>query len=458
MDQETLPEIDPSLLELQPEPATSRNQREATDVGSVFVSNYPPFSQWTAEQLPAYQQALDTPAAGDAPPLGLYLHIPFCRKRCKFCYFRVYTDKNADEVEVYCDALAREIDRYASAPAIAGRPLRFVYFGGGTPSYIAAKHLRELVARVRAALPWDSVDEVTFECEPGTLTKTKLETVRELGITRLSLGVENFNDEILESNGRAHVSKEIFRVLPWIRELEFDQLNIDLIAGMIGETWETWRDTVQQSIDTGPDSVTVYQMELPYNTRFSKQFLEGTLDVPLADWALKREWHDYAFQQLEAAGFEISSAYTMVRADKQCDFVYRDALWHGADMLGTGVSSFGHLNGVHAQNTASWANYLEAVGNDELPLERAFVTSSDDRLIRETILQLKTGALARAHFADKFNVDVLEHFAETWSRLQSRHMLRISDDGVELTRQGLLQADALLPEFYAERYRDARYT
>ena len=147
-----------------------------------------------------------------------------------------------------------------------------------------------------------------------------------------------------------------------------------------------------------------------------------------------------------------------VRADKQCDFVYRDALWHGADMLGTGVSSFGHLSGVHAQNTASWANYLEAVGNDELPLERAFVTSSDDRLIRETILQLKTGALARAHFADKFNVDVLEHFAETWSRLQSRLMLRISDDGVELTRQGLLQADALLPEFYAERYRDARYT
>ena len=333
-----------------------------------------------------------------------------------------------------------------------------MYFGGGTPSYIAAKHLRGLVARLRAALPWDNVDEVTFECEPGTLTQTKLETVRELGITRLSLGVENFDDEILQLNGRAHMSKEIFRVLPWIRDLAFDQLNIDLIAGMVGETWETWRDSVQQAIDTHPDSVTVYQMELPYNTRFSKQFLEGRLEVPLADWALKREWHDYAIQQLETAGFEISSAYTMVRADKRCDFVYRDALWHGADMLGTGVSSFGHLSGVHVQNTASWSEYLEAVGNDELPLERAFVTSPEDRLIRETILQLKTGALARKHFVDKFNVDVVEHFAAAWGRLQSRQMLRITDDGIEMTRQGLLQADALLPELYSERYRDARYT
>ncbi len=457
MDQEALPGTD-SAPEFRPEPATSRQQQEATDVGSVFVSNYPPFSQWTADQVPAYREALGTPATDDAPPLGLYLHIPFCRKRCKFCYFRVYTDKNADEVEVYCDALAGEIDRYATAPAVAERPLRFVYFGGGTPSYIAAKHLQSLVARVRAALPWDAVDEVTFECEPGTLSQGKLEAVRELGITRLSLGVENFNDEILQLNGRAHVGKEIFRVLPWIHELAFDQLNVDLIAGMIGETWETWRDTVRRAIDARPDAVTVYQMELPYNTRFTKQFLDGTLEIPLADWALKREWHDYAIEQLEAAGFEMSSAYTMVRADKRCDFVYRDALWHGADMLGSGVSSFGHLSGVHVQNTANWGRYLEADAADELPVERAFVTSHEDRLIRETILQLKTGSLAAQYFSDKFDVDVLERFDAVWDRLQSREMLLVNDDGVVLTRQGLLQADALLPEFYAERYRDARYT
>lgn len=441
----------------RPEPATSRLEMADTEVGSVFVSNYPPFSQWTEEAVADYLQTIDTPAATETP-LGLYMHIPFCRKRCKFCYFRVYTDKNADEVLTYCNALANEIEQYARREAVAGRPLRFVYFGGGTPSYIAAKHLQALVDRVKAALPWDRVDEVTFECEPGTLSQSKLETIREVGVTRLSLGVEHFDDRILELNGRAHVSKEIYRVQPWIQALDFDQLNIDLIAGMVGETWETWREAVRKAIEFGPDSVTIYQLELPFNTRFSRQYFEGELEVPLADWALKREWHDYAFEQFGAAGFVPSSAYTMVRADKRSRFVYRDSLWHGADMLGTGVSSFGHMQGIHAQNTANWLEYLQAVEAGRLPLERAYVTSEEDRLVRQAILQLKTGALRSGYFRERFGIDLLERFAEPFARLAEQGMLEIEAEGVRLTRRGLLQVDSLLPEFYAPEFRNARYT
>jgi oxygen-independent coproporphyrinogen-3 oxidase len=440
-----------------PEPATSRLQMAKTEVGSVFVSNYPPFSQWSEEAVDDYLRTIAEPPATETP-LGLYMHIPFCRKRCKFCYFRVYTDKNADEVLTYCNALADEIETYARQAAVADRPLRFVYFGGGTPSYIAAKHLQVLVDRVKAALPWNDVDEVTFECEPGTLSQSKLETIRAIGVTRLSLGVEHFDDRILELNGRAHVSKEIYRVQPWIQALDFDQLNIDLIAGMVGETWDTWRDAVQKAIDFGPDSVTIYQLELPFNTRFSRQYFEGDLEVPLADWALKREWHDYAFEQFAEAGFVPSSAYTMVRGDKRSRFVYRDSLWRGADMLGTGVSSFGHMQGIHAQNTANWIEYLQAVESGELPLARAFVTSEEDRLIRQTILQLKTGELEAEHFRGSFGVELLERFAEPFERLREQGMLEIESDGVRLTRRGLLQVDSLLPEFYAPEYRNARYT
>jgi len=246
----------------RPEPATSRLEMAETEVGSVFVSNYPPYSQWSEDDLVAFDAAVNTAPGADAPPLGMYLHIPFCRKRCRFCYFRVYTDKNADEVQTYCEALAREVDAYAALPITQGRPLRFVYFGGGTPSYIAAKHLAELVRRIRAAFPWDEVEEVTFECEPGTLTRPKLANIHDLGITRLSLGIEHFNDHILQLNGRAHISTEIDRVLPWIHEIGFEQFNLDLIAGMIGETWETWRDTVEKAIDADADSVTIYQLEL----------------------------------------------------------------------------------------------------------------------------------------------------------------------------------------------------
>ena len=113
---------------------------EQTDVGSYFVANYPPFSVWNAAAVTEARQALNTPAAADRA-LGLYLHIPFCRKRCHFCYFRVYTDKNAREVEQYLDLLAREWELYAATPAVAGRNFNFVYFGGGTPSFLSTKQL-----------------------------------------------------------------------------------------------------------------------------------------------------------------------------------------------------------------------------------------------------------------------------------------------------------------------------
>src|SRR5881398_935163 len=117
-----------------------------TDVtkDTTEVGNYPPFSFWKKEHLAAIEQAFASPPRSDAP-LGLYLHIPFCRKRCKFCYFRVYTDKNARDVETYSAALVKEVSLYAQAPVIVGRPLTFVYFGGGTPSYLSASQLRELM-------------------------------------------------------------------------------------------------------------------------------------------------------------------------------------------------------------------------------------------------------------------------------------------------------------------------
>lgn len=446
-----------SIQAVQAEPATSRLDLKETQIGSVFVSNYPPYSFWSVERIPDALQALNTPPIADNT-LGLYLHIPFCRKRCKFCYFRVYTDKNASQIKLYLNALAKEVEIYSEVPSVTGRPLKFVYFGGGTPSYISVQHLQQLVQQLKAAISWDGVEEVTFECEPGTLSQPKLAAIREIGVTRLSLGIENFNDLILKENGRAHLSKEIFEVMPWIRNMEFEQLNIDLIAGMVGETWKSWRDNVKKTIDLNPDSVTIYQMELPFNTVYTKEIANGRLELPVADWRTKREWHDFAFEELASAGYEISSAYTMVKRNKTCRFVYRDSVWHGTDMLGTGIASFGHMNHVHIQNLASWTDYMEAIDAGRLPLSRAFIATEEERLSREMILQLKLGRLETKYFEDKFGVDIKERFVEAYQKLEREDMLKVSCDRVELTRSGLLRVDQLLPEFYQPKYRNARYT
>src|SRR4249920_1938788 len=267
------------------------------EVGSYFVATYPPFSVWSAEAVARDAvPALQSPP-NPATPLGLYLHIPFCRKRCHFCYFRVYTDKNAQEIGRYLDVLGAEWEMYARQPAIAGRPLNFVYFGGGTPSFLSTQQLQGLVKSLTHVTPWNQAEEITFECEPGTLTEHKLKAIRKMGVTRLSLGVENFDDRILEINGRAHRSPEIGTAYQFARGLGFPQINIDLIAGMLGETDENWRACIARVVDLSPDSVTIYQMELPFNTTISSDILKGggQFTERVASWQVRRRWMREAF-------------------------------------------------------------------------------------------------------------------------------------------------------------------
>jgi oxygen-independent coproporphyrinogen-3 oxidase len=427
-----------------------------TEVGNYFVSNYPPFSQWKPEYTGDAVNALNQ-APRTEQPLGLYIHIPFCRKRCKFCYFKVYTDKNASDIERYLNALIKENELYSRMPALQGRQLRLAYFGGGTPSYISERQLALLVEGLNRHVSWEHAEEVTFECEPGTLRKSKLETLKEIGVTRLSLGVEHFNDAILAANGRAHLSAEVYKAYDWAREVDFPQINIDLIAGMMGESEETWRDAVRRALELEPDSLTIYQMELPYNTVISREMIEQGLDSPIADWPTKRRWLDYAFEQFQARGYRAASAYTLATTKKPTRFIYTDALWHGGDMIGLGVSSFSHFDGVHFQNHHNFEDYLRALEGGQLPLWRALQLTPKQRLIREMVLQLKTGAIEAAYFRNKFGVDVWQEFQPVYERLSQEEMLRRNNGTIELTRRGLLQVDHFLSEFFEPELKAVRY-
>jgi oxygen-independent coproporphyrinogen-3 oxidase len=421
---------------------------ESTEPGSYFVANYPPFSRWTADAVPDVLAAFAEPAT-DAP-LGLYLHIPYCRKRCKFCYFRVYTDISASDVERYSEALAGEAAIAASQPAVAGRTLRYVYFGGGTPSFLSVKQLEKLVAGLHKSFGWDNAEEVTFECEPGTLSEPKVHALKSLGMTRISLGVENFDDTILEANGRAHLSAEILRAWDWIKAAGFPNTNIDLIAGMVGETTETWQHTVEKTLALEPDSVTIYQMELPYNTAFVRAAKDGGGTVPVADWPTKRQWVNHAFNRFVERGYVVSSGYTLVRDPSRVHFRYRDMLWEGADLVALGVASFGHISGVHYQNEPHQAPYLAVVESGQLPIHRGLVPTRRERLIREVILQLKRGWLDTVRLRDKFGVDPLVEWAPVWQSLMATGHLEQIEPHPVLSRQGLLQVDSLLPAFFEQ--------
>ncbi|MAT14863.1 MAG: coproporphyrinogen III oxidase [Planctomyces sp.] len=428
-----------------------------TEVGSYFIANYPPFSLWKPELRHEIETAYES-EPDRTVPLGLYIHIPFCRKRCRFCYFRVYTQQNAKAIQDYVDALEKEFEMISRQPAVQDRQLKFVYFGGGTPSYLSSKQLLSLRDRLSEYLNWDDAAEVTFECEPGTLNSEKVKTLKEIGVTRVSLGVENFKDSILEENGRAHLSPEIEKAYGWIQDVGFPQVNIDLIAGMIGETNDNWHACLEKANEMRPDNITIYQMELPFNTIISKEMKDENKESPVADWATKRRWVNEAIDWLGERGYHVSSGNELVLNPETDHFVYRDNVWRGADLVAAGVSSFGHLQGVHYQNYDKIEDYKEVVNEGRLPVNRAYRPTKHQLLIREMVLQMKEGHISAKPFREKFGVEILEEFATPFQHQQETGFLTIEGDDITLTRKGLLQVDTLLPAYFEEDHREIRYT
>ncbi|MDX1642793.1 MAG: coproporphyrinogen-III oxidase family protein [Thermoanaerobaculia bacterium] len=427
--------------------------------GNYFVAAYPPFTQWTAEAAEPFRRRLSLPADGpEAPPLGLYVHVPFCAERCRYCYYLSYDGLGSGHLERYVDCLTAELRQYASSAAIEGRDLDFVYFGGGTPSLISESVLARLFGGLQEALPWHATREVTFECAPRSVTRSKLERLREAGVTRLSLGVQQLDDAVLARSGRVHSVRDVLTACEEIQRAGFEVFNLDLMVGMVGETRTSLLEGLEGALELEPDSFTIYQMEIPRNTPLYRDLASGAQPADeLADWEEKHDRLALAFERLAAAGYEPISAYAMVRDRTRHDFLYQREQYRGADLLAIGASAFGYLGGMHYQNEARMDRYVERLEADELPVSRAHRLSDDERLRREFVLQLKLGAVERSYFRRKFGEDVVERYRSALEPLADAGWLAWDDARLALTPEGMVRVDHLIPTLYPAEYRSVPY-
>jgi oxygen-independent coproporphyrinogen-3 oxidase len=427
--------------------------RHRPRTGNYFVATYPPFSCWNEAGAREYLRALGEPRPGPAAtPLGLYVHVPFCARRCDYCYYLSYAGRGG-EIERYAAALLREAELYRATEAVRGGT-DFVYFGGGTPSLLTPRAIAELLGGLRERLDWKDGAEITFECAPRSVTREKLAALRDAGVTRVSLGVQQLDDAVLAASGRIHRSADALRAYGEIRSAGFDLVNVDLIAGLPEQTADGFLRSLEQVVELAPESITLYQLEVPLNTPL---YRAGATREP-ASWPETRARVGAAFERLEAAGYTVRSAYAAVRDPARHRFLYQDAQYDGASLLGLGASSFGHVNGVNQQNLASLDAYVAAVEEGRLPLWRGYSMNSEERLVRELVLQLKLGRAELAPLRRRHGIDPAQRFAASFERLAERGLAVSDDDAVTLTREGLLRADELLEELYLPQHRGVRYS
>lgn len=331
---------------------------------------------------------------------------------------------------------------YASKPFLDKRELTFIYCGGGTPSYLSQAQIEHIFRLLCDNFSCSHLKEVTFECEPGTLTNAKLKTLKEVGVTRLSIGVESFNEHVLVINGRAHRLKEIEKCYELAKQCDFDQINIDLIVGMLGDTEKSYFESLQKAIAFLPDSITLYQLEIPGNTTIAKNISTYELDLP--NWKSKAQWLKNTYEILLKAGYQQSSAYTFTRGTDQFPFVYRDSFWSGSDLIAIGASAFGYLDGINYQNQSHTPDYKKIICENKLPISRALPLNETQQFLREFILQCKRGKIDFHYFKKKYNKDVPTYFQAEIQALSEANLLKINPSTFEFELHALAHMDNIL--------------
>jgi len=403
-----------------------------------FLASYPPF-----ETL----QAGDTQDVWQNRRLAVYAHLPYCRKRCTFCFYKVYTNQAAKPMDPYLDALHKELDLYGARPELQGRPVHAIYYGGGTPTRLSIPQMRALTNRIRRNFNVLPDAEFTSESEPGTLDARKLAAMREMGVTRLSMGVQTFDDDLLKKNGRSHGSHQVFKALELARQNDFPVINIDLMSGIVDETMPTWEKSVQTLIDLNIEHVSIYRMEVYKNTLLYAAGYTGpgVGGIPTDEEEL--ELWLRAVDMLEGAGYTQVTGHAFIKRPEH-NHVERDIMWGGEDFIATGLSSYSYLNDTVFQNTASWDKYVAAAGSGKSPVEKLVKLNSRQRMARDVVLGLKTLHFDRPAFRKRHGFDVLDLYGPQVEVLVENGLLEVHDEEITVTRRGRVYVEIIGSMFY----------
>jgi len=375
----------------------------------------------------------------DPGAVGLYIHVPFCLARCAYCDFNSYAGQE-DLFDVYVRALVREME--AAAPTRAGS----VYVGGGTPTVLPVTLLAEILGAARRRFALEGDVEVSIEANPGTVDTAVLGMLRELGVNRLSLGVQSLDEDELRLLGRIHSAKEAIGAYRAARQAGLENVNLDLIYGLPGQSLAAWQASLSRALDMEPEHLSLYALSLEEGTPLAARVLRGELPVPDPD--LAAEMYEWAEAACDAAGY---AHYEISNWAREPRFRCRHnlATWRNEPYLGFGAGAHSWAGGRRWWNVARPAEYVARVmagespvdGVEEIPpaLERAETTILGLRLLEE--------GLRLERFRERFGSGVRRHYAAELDELTALGLVELDDERLRLTRRAHLLANQVFYRF-----------
>ncbi|MCB0117254.1 MAG: radical SAM family heme chaperone HemW [Caldilineaceae bacterium] len=400
----------------------------------------------------------------EAPaPFGLYIHIPFCEKKCPYCDFNTYA-KLDNLFDAYIDALCAELRAWADR--LAHRRVDTIFLGGGTPTVLEAGHLAQIFETVNAVFAVAPDCEITSEANPGTVDRAKFAVLRSLGVNRLSMGVQSFQPDELAFLGRIHGVDDVYQAFEAARHTGFDNINLDFIFGLPQQSPEDWADTLHQATALAPDHLSLYSLIVEPNTPLYHWVETGQVSAPDDDEA--GALYEMAIAHMGAAGYTHYEVSNWAKdSDQRCrhNLIY----WRNQEFLGVGPGAHSYVHapwraditsgsvtggvfdGVRWSNRKAVPGYIKRIQSGE-PVEAFHEAIDPPTSMGESMmlgLRLVQEGIERTRFHHRYGVDILDAYPETVRRFTQMDLLTVDAERLRLTQRGLMVGNQVFAEFLA---------
>ncbi len=368
--------------------------------------------------------------------IGLYVHIPFCRSKCRYCGFYSRPVENYD-VERLIASVITELDNYSRVDSV-----QTVYIGGGSPSCLPAKELLKLIGYIQNR--WKAIEEFTMECNPGQVNFEMLREIRNLGVNRISIGAQSFNQSELEFLGRTHNVDDIFKAVTLAKKASFENISIDLIFAIPGSTISSWRQNLLQATRLGVSHISTYSLSYEDGTILKQQLDTGAIQA--VDEETDRAMYELAIKMFESGGFKHYEISNFAKPGFRCRHNMR--YWQNKPYIGVGPAAASCIGNRRTKNIADIDKYIQAIETNNSAAEEAVILSAGDIASETAVLNLRTAdGIDIEDYKQRHGLDVCDVFAEPINRYRKLDFIAREQNSVHLTKKALPIADTILCDF-----------